>query len=145
MQFPGFPTHERGYTRDPAIRAILDRHEVLGGSDPEEGQIVHFDGLTFDDAIRLMEHLPAWHLKQRQNESPTIREMIQLGFRFAGITFHGYRVPPDRDDERISFEGFQIPKSETNPSEIEQLYRQLSPDLLLDQMDDGDTWNFWWD
>jgi hypothetical protein len=92
-----------------------------------------------------MELLPEWQMEIDQNASPTIRQQLRLGRRYPGIRYHGYRVPPDREDERISFEGFRLPKAEVPQPEAERLYTSLKPDLELSEIDDGDYWYFWWD
>lgn len=138
---------EKGFTRRPEVRAILDRHEQR--ADPRgEGtdeEFVQFEGLTLDDAIRLMELLPESQMELRQNESPSIREMIRLGHTYPGITFHGYRIGPVREDERIQFEGFYLPKATVSHSEVERLAEELGPDLDADDLDQGEQWYFWWD
>ena len=138
---------EVGFTRRPEIRAILDRCEewVDPGDEGTEVEFAEWSGLTLDDAIRVMELLPEWEMEMRQNQSPSIREMIRLGRTYPGITFHGYRIGPAREDERISFEGFTLPKDSVSHREAERLAEELRPDLDPDDLDQGDRWYFWWD
>lgn len=72
------------------------------------GGLVQFGGLTVGDAEKLL-GMGALDPEDRQNESPTIEEFIGLGHQVPGTTFHGYRVLPEREDEGIIFEGFEMP------------------------------------
>jgi hypothetical protein len=147
MQMYGQP---RGFTRTPEIRAILDPYEERDRDGelkvPEDGDIVAWEGLTVDGAIRLAELLPEWHSRQCQNMSPSVREMIQLGRDHPGTRFHGYRVPPEREDERISFEGFLLPVRGVPLNHITDLAEQLKPDEFCSWSCDGEPcYRFWWD
>lgn len=128
----------QGFTRTPEVRAILDRYECRD----ESGGIVDFEGLTVDDAIRLLERLPGWQELERQNESPTFGEMVRLGMKYPGTLFFGYRVVPEREDERIQLEGFLLPKEFAHHWFVEEIEERLKPDESCSW---GDHWRFWWD
>lgn len=138
---------EKRFTRRPEVRALLDRYAEPANPRDEgtEKQVVQFSGLILGDAVRLMEQLPEWQMKLRQNESPSMRELIRLGDTYPGITFHGYRIGPAREDERIQFEGFHLPKVSVPYHEAERLMDDLGPDLDPVEIDQGDHWYFWWD
>lgn len=97
----------RGFTRSPGVRALLDPHEcrwAAAGND-----VVQFDELTAAEARRLLMLLPPEQAHDRQNCAPSFAEMVELGERYPGILFHGYRVDPGRSDERVTLEGFYVP------------------------------------
>ena len=131
-----------GYTRSAEIRAILDRYE---DGDPDD-EVIAWDGLTVDEAIRLSEHLPESFLNRNQNFSPTVREMIAPGRDYAGTRFFGYRVSPEREDERISFEGFYLPAEHAHHWVVEELEERLRPDESHRWSYQGERCHrFWWD
>src|SRR5436305_591314 len=97
---------ESGFTRTPEVRAILDKYEERddAGAVKETGRVVHWAGLTLDEALRLIELLPVWQVDDRQNDAPSIGELLELGRGRPDIQYVGYRVVPERKDERIAFE-----------------------------------------
>jgi hypothetical protein len=95
----------QGFTQAPEIRAILRPHEDSAQGD--RGGIVRFDGLPGEDLRRLLPLLPDWQAQVAQNESPTLAEFAALGEQYPRLVFFGYRVLPERSDERITVEGFR--------------------------------------
>lgn len=104
-----------GFTRTPSVRAILEPSEPakLGGlaNDGSIGQIVYFEGLTSADIKRLLELLPPEQADDGPSEGgPSFSEMVALGERYGTLRFSGYRVLPERPDERIVVTGIDVPQ-----------------------------------
>jgi hypothetical protein len=147
-------THERyfgplGFTRKPEIRAILDRLEsrTIPGT-PGHGSdgTSRFEGLAAQGARELLAHVTLENANFRlENTGPTLRELVALGERYPSILFFGYRVAPERPDERIVLEGFYIPKEEVKPGDIRSL-NELMPDELGWVSRRRRKWlRVWWD
>ena len=143
--------HEQGYANRPEIWAILEPHaekydRMMQAQRPDwyesgwSGGMRSFDGLTVEELERLIEYMPEDFKGETQNESPTVAEMLEIGRRFPGTTFHGYVVSPERPDERISLEGFHLAASELDSLRLNE---ELGPDEH-GQEEDGRWW-FWWD
>jgi len=92
----------KGFTAKPEIINILSRYET-GLS---YGGIAYFDCLPTREARQLLELLPPEQGEDRQNLAPSFAKLVELGEKFQEVYFHGYRVFPERSDERITLEGF---------------------------------------
>lgn len=137
-----------GFTRTPGVREILDRREpasVRGMPNNGFGGVVQFEGLTAEEAARLLQLLPTKHAEVSQESSPNFAEMVALGQRFPRVRFFGYRVLPGRADERICIEGFYIPGEDATPEVIAEV-RELHADELKWVELEGETFLYaWWD
>ena len=75
------------------------------------GGIKHYDYLPLETLEALVKSKEA-DPKEKQNEAPSIKEMIEFGHRMkevgCTVLYHGYRVFPPRDDVRVSVEGFRV-------------------------------------
>lgn len=91
----------KGKTTTPAARAILEPCEE--GEMLFKGDVQRYSDLA-PGMARLLVELGAIDRHESQNNSPSFGDLIDLAEEF-GLTLHGYRVPPERDDERISCEG----------------------------------------
>jgi hypothetical protein len=49
----------------------------------------------------------------QQNDAPTFEEFVALGKQYPEMTFMGYRVGTEREDERITITGFNHPQAMT--------------------------------
>jgi hypothetical protein len=80
------------------------------------------------------------HSNDRQNESPTVRRMLDMVKRYDGNLF-GYVIPVEsgRPDARISFDGFIINVDEQTAN---RLKNTLHPDEFSRE---PSGWRFWWD
>ena len=90
----------------------------------EGGGITSFDNLTLQGALTLLEN-KFLDPEEKQNFAPTINDMIEfVRTNFPDkIGFHGYIVPPRREDVRISFEGINnIPNSIFTKKELETIF-----------------------
>jgi len=79
----------------------------------------------------------------RQNNSPTMKEMVRIAKQYNG-KLHGYVVPVEsgRDDARISFEGFYI---KAGPRTAIEVSNRTSPDEFDEVEVKTNYWRFWWD
>jgi hypothetical protein len=69
-----------------------------------------FGGLTPRSLAAILKAAP--HLAgQTQNDSPSMAEFADLGKRYPAMRFHGYIIGPERNDERISIEGWDAPNT----------------------------------
>lgn len=70
------------------------------------GGLRYFDTLTLNQ-IDQFDELGVLDMDERQNDSPTIGEMIDFlrARETDGWYVHGYCISPERDDFRITFEG----------------------------------------
>ena len=97
------------------------RDDVIFGIEPEEkrkeaykwGGIRHFNGLNYKSLCILIGTGFA-DPEERQNESPSIREIAAFMMKYPAFTAHGYTVSFDRDDYRISIEGVDGSEAELN-------------------------------
>jgi len=129
-----------GFTLKPEIREILSKYETIicyGG-------ITQFDALPAREARKLLDLLPPEQRDDRQNLSPTFLQFVELGEKFPGVYFHGYRVSPERSDERITLEGFYAPKEVAEALRRECEYE---PDEweAIDHPQLGWVIRAWWD
>jgi hypothetical protein len=82
-------------------------------------------------------------------ESPSrvvkrIREFVELGRRHPGMTFHGYRVAPERDDERVTLEGFDIAREECSAGCEEELEELGADDFYWREVGGRQVLRGWW-
>lgn len=95
----------KGFTSKPEIQEILAPYlakEVVGN-------MQKFDGLPAGKAADLLKLLPKAHEEDRQNNGPTWKRLVEVGLEFGQVWFYGYLVNDQRDDERVSIEGFYAP------------------------------------
>jgi hypothetical protein len=95
----------KGATQTPAVLEIMQKYYT----EPEQSGLHRndFDGMTLDDAKRILQLVPEEADKQ-QNDSPTFEEFVELGEQIPDILFHGYHITRTMD-ERITIEGCYIP------------------------------------
>jgi hypothetical protein len=79
--------------------------------------------------------------EDRQNESPTMREMVNITKKYDGRLF-GYVIPFEsgRPDAGIIFDGFVIRVSKTVANRLKDKYRPDEFNEVAKNM-----WRFWWD
>ena len=91
------------YNKDQATR-----DKILFGRDQGKNNYLRYTGLSYDDLQKLVEEKFA-DPEERQNDSPSILEFLGELKEFKdNVTFHGYAISLDRDDYRVSVEGFEI-------------------------------------
>lgn len=136
------------FTRTPEVRAILDKREpesTHGFPNDGAGGMIRFEELTAEEAKRLLDMLPAEQANTGQDHSPTFREMVALGERHPRIRFSGYRIVPERPDERISIDGFYLPAEDATPDVVAEI-EAYHPDELEWEGREGRTFlRAWWD
>jgi hypothetical protein len=92
-------------------------------------------------AKTLLTGQPNVNPEDRQNNSPRMKEMIELAEKNKGL-LEGYVVAEEsgRPDARISFDGMTI---EANERKAKQLKRLLQPDEFDNK--GKNKWRMWWD
>jgi hypothetical protein len=99
-----------------------------------------FDGMTYNDALTAVK--AGWlNPKEAQNESPTVKVIMDFLKACPAFVAQGYVVAPIREDTRISFEGV-IAKTPPSPKEIKayiEMFRQA------DEFDMAPDYRAWYD
>lgn len=67
------------------------------------GGIRQFENITVDDLQKLIDNRFI-DPKDRQNDSPSVRQMLNYGKKHENVTFNGYSVSPKRGDCRVSID-----------------------------------------
>jgi len=71
------------------------------------GGLVHFEEASKEEVLELIKvHGNKNNMEEQQNNSPSIREFLELADRYPTMRFHGYIVDKTRSDYRVSIEGF---------------------------------------
>lgn len=113
----------QGFTQAPEIASILNQYE----EPPTRGGTIRFWRLPAADAARLLTLLPGWQGDDRQNLSPTLRQFVEAGHRCPQMSFTGYRVVPERSDERVTIDGFVVPALVLPHESVRDLWTIASP------------------
>ena len=119
----------------PASAALLDEWETFD----EFGDVVPIDIPRDMTASCSSSSLPV-STSTRRTSRPTFEELDSMAERCPSISFQGYRVTPDRDDERITLEGLGVPSEDVTDA-MRAFVARLGPDEMDD---DGDYWYVWW-
>lgn len=100
-----------------------------------------FENLPVDTAKKLMTGYPNVDPNDVQNNSPTMKELLELAKTHDG-TIGGYIIPVDtgRDDSRIQFTSVQL---RLDKEKANQLKKREIPDDFTQQAEN--TFTFWWD
>lgn len=113
-------THDIADQRDQIIFGENFNAKKYGGG------IRSFEDLTMIQ-INQLEGIDVLNMNERQNESPTVGEMLDFlkERETDGWYIHGYCVSPERDDFRISFEGVgkRTPPSKQDIIDFALLFR----------------------
>lgn len=140
-----------GFTRQSEVV------EALAGCMDEPQQwrdgkygLLYFEGLPVEDARHLLALLPHEQAGDAQNASPPMEAMIEFGARWPNIRYFGYAVHPTRDDERITFTGFQIPYDGLTPQDLSDLQNLEADDfqdddILTEAGAEIRAVSLWWD
>jgi hypothetical protein len=102
----------RGFTRMPAVAAILDEYEV---GDPC-ADLVTFLDLPRSAAVRLLKLLPANQADVAAQGAPSFADLIAATRRCATARFTGVRITPRRLDERILLDAVTISGDDVTPA-----------------------------
>ncbi|MEZ0492550.1 hypothetical protein AB2L28_09905 [Kineococcus sp. TBRC 1896] len=91
----------------------LDLLDVVGPHVPVppsgEGDVARYRDLPWPDAAALLARLPAERLLDHQNAAPSLGSLLRAAVAHPGeVELHGYLVPPNRADERLSAEGLVV-------------------------------------
>jgi hypothetical protein len=126
------------YFERDAPKGYTDGLLAYVGLTPSSESYRPFDGLTPANLERILERAP--HLAdQTQNDSPTMAAFSDLGAKYPHIRFHGYVIGPERNDERISIEGWECFDILRKPNALDICANEnLSPDELNES-------RAWWD
>lgn len=129
--------------RDQYIKdhADLDS-EYIGG-------IKRFNGLHIKDVEYLMDVIGAADPDDRQNEAPSIQELVDFASNYADdydITFRGYVVSPDREDYRMSIDGIRIYSDTDIAAQDHDDFMDLVHDHFADDVTSApNVFDAWWD
>lgn len=133
----------KGFTDQPKVK------EILGPYCNTQGSLMHFDGVPAGKAADLLKLCPKAMIGDKQNDAPTFGKMIEVGLKFGRVWFHGYMIGADRDDERITLEGFYAPLDIAEAVKKEMLTEAgvRAPDEWGEQdfADVGKVNRAWWD
>ncbi len=99
--------------------------------------IRHYDDMDPDTLRRLVADGYA-DRDDTQNSAPSIGEFLDATARFPQMRFHGYVVSPEREDYRVSVEGFIAPYS---PDIVNEYHS--ADEFTVDPTDN--TVRAWWD
>ncbi len=124
------------------------------------GGLAYFGGIDGEDAQTLLDHLPEGALQITQNGSPTVGSILKAAADHPGeVTAHGYYVPSNRPDERVSVEGVYLARPDLSEGQALDRLRDLVEETG-GAMDEGPTefdlgsapwdpqllvWRAWWD
>lgn len=121
------------------------RDEILfPNSTPEyRGGTEHYEGLTLSGLKKLVEEGFADPF-ERQNDAYSIGEFIEY-FDGSGldVSFHGYAVTIERDDYRVSVEGFVTVCQHQTQLVASLLFGRFADELNVS--DDSMVVYAWWD
>jgi hypothetical protein len=98
-----------GFTETPEIKAIMELLYEKSDYFKPGDNYRPWEGMTVEQAEKLLTLLPGFQKKDKQNDAPTFEEFVELGKKFPGMWFHGYHITSAREDERITIEGFYMP------------------------------------
>jgi len=82
------------------------RHEIIGIGIRPGYDIVHFSGLTAEQAQTLLAERFA-DGDDAQNDAPSFAEIVQFLESNPSFRAHGYAVTPSRSDYRVTLEGVE--------------------------------------
>ena len=89
---------------------IRKRDEIIFGNyDPDiyKGGIRRFEDMSYDTLKQLVDE-GFVDVEEKQNYSPTIQEMMKFSEEYGkNYLFDGYVVSDERDDYRVSIDGFK--------------------------------------
>jgi hypothetical protein len=115
-----------GWTQTPEMAALLAPYE----SHRSRGVVI----LTFmpQEVIEQITRdcpFPS-HRERRTATSPTMQELRALGAQYPGMLFNGFRVVPERLDERIVLDAVYLPRFgiSLNAEKVGLLVHRLKPD-----------------
>jgi hypothetical protein len=135
----------------------------------DDGDLARFAGLDAPAAADLLERLTSDQLSDRQNDAPTLGNMLRAAVAHPSqIELHGYLVGPARDDERITAEGVYVYGASDlaitarhDPGRLcEDLWAVVQRDLAVDDArafpdeiiwrlnrwrPEEPCWSLWWD
>lgn len=124
----------KGFTTRKAIAAALAPFERRSRRKHQ----ITLEGIAPAAIQKVVAALPVeQHADRHTATGPTLAEIIKLGTSIGNVTFDGYRVEPDRPDERISLTGFAIAAGEVNAARMRQIVKK-APSAQLAWVQRGD-------
>lgn len=86
-------------------------------------------------------------LNECQNESPSTKDFMESFVDFDDVIFNGYAISPNRDDYRVTIEGFDIEIPDTDFDKITFLVETFHFADEFSFQHNGDTYymHAWWD
>lgn len=96
----------KGFTTKKTVNSLIEPYKRT----TRKG-VAPIDGLDLATAAQLLAALPPEQADDRVSDAaPTFKEFIEFGDGIQGYKLIGLHVGPERDDERISVNGFTIPQ-----------------------------------
>ena len=122
------PNGNIGFTRPAAARAILDRYD--GGRDEPEipGDVINLAAITAEDLSALSD-LGVLD----GSEMNDLERLLLLAARHPTMTASGYRVPPSRDDARITLTDCEIPWADLDKDGLMEIIEMHPEEIELDR------------
>jgi hypothetical protein len=118
------------------------------------GGLFYFSGVDGESAAELLATLPSKCLDNRQNDAPTLRNILSAARDHPKVLFGGYVVGPDRTDERVSADTVFFDTDDKTEEDVRRRVRALfrtraNPDEVMRSPAPGhpskEVWRVWWD
>lgn len=94
---------------------------LFNGDESVSDGLISFDDVSYKVAEEVLALLPGDADTDRQNEAPTLRELLELAVKYEGF-FGGYRVGPSRDDERVTVDSVSLPVAKYKVAQVPDPY-----------------------
>jgi hypothetical protein len=98
--------------------------------------------ITSQDLLSIVPLIPEENLEDRQNDSPTLRDFIEVARKEPNALFEVYVITEDRDDERITVDGVYIPIDNVVDFLYSKALEMPNEEYITE---DGKYRYMWWD
>lgn len=125
-----------------------DIMELLNVSEEDiSGGIVYLDKITLDQVNKIKEIAKDFYNDDdRQNNSPSCKELIDFVEENPQFIFEGYIVTPEREDYRFTITAIKAPNNKLNIEIMNNYINSLDEDSFPDEFDTYDGYiRAWWD
>lgn len=132
-------SYEYGTMTNDQFELICDKLNINPAD--ELGGIIRFNNVSID-VIKDLANEDLINLDDKQNEAPSVGEMIELSEKdgISNVTVDGYVVVPRRDDSRISVDGLNFDYDNSLSNEVHKILKYASEDKIEANHAEG-----WWD
>lgn len=130
----------RGFTTRPEV------WDLVGLVSSDYGNIRYFRAMPADNARQLLALMPNAVADMHPNGTPSLRDFVAMSEIIPGMFFHGYVVTEVREDERVTIEGFYVPKSHKDAAlRMAKTYGCEPDEWMRRDIEDAPYWYAWWD